>query len=86
MSVLTAEGITPAFHHEYGRQESGKSPRDVGMIKCSHHVIDKALDGIVVTDTNLVQVDRVEELVTHVVVILHMVIKSLQRREGTCDP
>ena len=47
------------------------------IVKCSHHVIHKALNGIVVTDVNLVQVDRKVDVVPHVVVILHMVIKSL---------
>jgi len=43
----------------------------------SHHVVDKALNGIVITDVNLVQVDGEVDVVPHAVVVLHMVIKSL---------
>ena len=45
--------------------------------KCAYHFIDIALNGIVVTGVNLVQVDREVDVVPHVVVIFHMVIKSL---------
>ena len=43
----------------------------------THHLIDKLLDGVVVTDVYGVQVDRVVDVDPHVVVSLHMVVKSL---------
>jgi len=42
-----------------------------------NHVVDKAFDGIVVTDVNVIQIDGEVDVVPHIVVILHMVIKSL---------
>ncbi len=42
----------------------------------------KLLDGIVVTDVDLIKVYRVVDVVPHVVVVLHMVIKTLQTNIG----
>ena len=38
---------------------------------------DKLFNGIVITDIDLVQIDGVVDVVPHVVVILHMVVKAL---------
>ena len=38
---------------------------------------NELLNGIVITDIDLVQIDGVVDVVPHVVVILHMVVKAL---------
>ena len=47
----------------------------------THRLVDKALDGIVIGGINLVQVDGVIDVVPHVVVKLHMVLKALRDGE-----
>ena len=43
----------------------------------TYHIIDKLLDGIVVTDVNGVKVYREVDILPHVVVMFDMVIKAI---------
>ena len=44
----------------------------------THHLIHKFLNGIVITDVNGIQIDGEVDVHPHVVVTLHMVVKTLK--------
>ena len=53
---------------------------NIVYIILANHLVHIMLNGIAITGINLVQVDRVVDVGPHVVLMLHMVFKSLWKK------
>ena len=76
--MLKRCGLSSAADYKNGNMALCKCSTLTYYIQCNnmYHSVNIALNGIVVTDIYLVQVDGVVNVIPHVVVTLDMVVKS----------